>query len=196
MSPLADVGLFLFHSLATLYLVVLLLRFALPLVRADFRNPVCQFVHRATWPLLAPLRRFVPGLGRLDPSPLLAALFVEWLAIQLAASLVYDAGLLDPLRVLLWGALGLLSLALSCYYYGVLAVVILSWVAPHSGHPAARLLWRLMEPVMAPFRRILPPLAGVDLSPILLFVVLNMFRILLGHAARAAQVPAGIVPGI
>ncbi len=195
MNAFTDAGTFLVQSLASVYLVIILLRFLLQLCRADFYNPVSQFVHKATAPLLSPLRRLIPAYRNLDLASLVLAVLVQWLAIQITASLG-GYPLLNVLLVLWWGVLGLASLIINFYIYGLLAAIILSWVAPHNPHPAIMLLWQLMEPVMAPFRRFIPPLGGLDLSPIFVFLTLNIVRIFVVHAANAAQLPAGAVPGI
>lgn len=195
MNAFSDAGTFLIQSAATIYLVIVLLRFLLQLSRADFYNPVSQFTHKATLPLLSPLRRLVPPLRNIDFASLVLALLIQWLAIQLTASLNGNP-LLNVFYVLWWGVLGIVSMLLNIYIYGLLAAIILSWVAPQNPHPAIGLLWQLMEPIMAPFRRIVPSLGGLDLSPILIFLVLNMFRIFVTHAAGAARLPAWAVPGI
>jgi YggT family protein len=194
MNAFTDVGTFLIQSLATLYLVIILLRFLLQLCGADFFNPVSQFAHRATAPLLLPLRRLFPAWRNFDLASLILALLLQWIAIQVTASLNGNA-LINVFYVLWWGLLGILSMLINIYIYGLLAAIILSWVAPHNPHPAVSLLWQLMEPVMAPFRKIVPNLGGLDLSPILVFLVLNMFRIFVTHAANAAQLPGWAVPG-
>jgi len=194
MNAFTDVGTFLIQSLATIYLVVVLLRFLLQLCGANFYNPVSQFAHKATLPLLAPLRKLFPAYGKLDFASLILALLLQWLAIQLTASLNGNA-LINVLYVLWWGVLGIISMLINIYIYGLLAAIILSWVAPNNQHPVVTLLWQLMEPVMAPFRKLLPNLGGLDLSPILVFLVLNMFRIFVTHAANASQLPGWAVPG-
>lgn len=194
MNAFTDVGTFLIQSIATIYLVIVLLRFLLQLCRADFFNPVSQFAHRATAPLLLPLRKLFPAWQNFDFASLILALLLQWLAIQLTASLNGNA-LINVFYVLWWGTLGILSMLINIYIYGLLAAIILSWVAPHNPHPAVSLLWQLMEPVMAPFRKIVPNLGGLDLSPILVFLVLNMLRIFVTHAANAAQLPGWAVPG-
>ena len=194
MNAFTDVGTFLVQSLATIYLVIILLRFLLQLCRADFYNPVSQFAHRATAPLLNPLRKLVPTYRNIDFASVVLALLIQWLAIQITVSLGGFA-LLNVLFVLWWGFLGLLSMLLNIYIYGLLAAIILSWVAPHNPHPDIGLLWQLMEPVMAPFRRIVPNLGGLDLSPIFVFLVLNMCRIFLPHAANYSRLPGWAVPG-
>lgn len=194
MTAFTDVGTFLIQSITTIYLVIILLRFLLQLCRADFFNPVSQFAHRATAPLLLPLRKLVPTVGNFDFASLVLALLLQWLAIQITASLHGNA-LINILYVMWWGVLGILSMLINIYIYGLLAAIILSWVAPHNPHPAIALLWQLMEPVMAPFRKLVPNLGGLDLSPILVFLVLNMCRIFVTHAANAAQLPGWAVPG-
>lgn len=194
MNAFSDVGTFLIQSLATIYLVIILLRFLLQLCRADFYNPVSQFAHKATSPLLDPLRKLFPAYRNVDFASVILALLVQWLAIQLTASLNGNA-LINVLYVLWWGFLGILSMLINIYIYGLLAAIILSWVAPHNPHPAIALLWQLMEPVMAPFRKIIPSLGGLDLSPIFVFLTLNMCRIFLTHAANFAKLPGWAVPG-
>ena len=195
MNAFTDAGTFLVQSIASIYLVILLLRFLLQLSGADFYNPVSQFAHKATAPLLGPIRRLFPTYRNVDMACVILALLVQWLAIQVTAT-ISGYPLLNVFYVLLWGFLGLVSLAINFYIYGLLAAIILSWVAPHNPHPAIMLLWQLMEPVMAPFRKIVPSLGGLDLSPIIIFMILNLLRIFVIHAANAAQLPSSAVPGI
>jgi len=195
MSSFVQAGTFLIQSLASICLVIILLRFLLQLSRADFYNPVSQFVFKTTHPVLAPIRRLFPTYRQFDMASLVLALLLQWLAIQLTASLHGNA-LINVFLVLWWGLLGIASMLINIYIYGLLAAIILSWVAPHNPHPAIGLLWQIMEPVLAPFRRLLPPLGGLDLSPILVFLVLNVCRIFVTGAASSAQMPAWAVPGI
>ena len=195
MNAFTDAGSFLIQSLASIYLVIILLRFLLQLCRADFYNPVSQFAHKATALFLVPIRKAFPTFRNIDIACLILALLVQWLAIQLTIS-IHGLSLVNPLYALTWGLIGILSMAINFYIYGLLAAIILSWVAPHNPHPAIILLWQLMEPVMAPFRKIIPPLGGIDLSPIFIFLILNMFRIFIMHGANAAGLPVDAVPGI
>lgn len=195
MNAFADAGTFLIQSLASIYLIIILLRFLLQLSQADFYNPVSQFAHKATAFFLVPLRKAFPTWRNIDVACLILALLLQWLAIQITAT-IHGAPLLNLFYVLLWGIIGILSMTINFYLYGLLAAIILSWVAPHNHHPVVRLLWQLMEPVMAPFRKIIPPLGGLDLSPIFIFLVLNMLRIFITHGARATGLPPMIVPGI
>ncbi len=194
MGTFAEVLRYLLQSLFGVLLFAVLLRLLLQLVRADFYNPVSQLVVKVTNPLLRPLRRLIPPLGRLD-----AASVVLALAIQCVTALVVFAlagyAVPNPLLLLAWGAIGVCALLVNMYFFGILAMIVLSWVAPHSRHPAIALLHQLTEPVMAPVRRLLPPLGGLDLSPILVFLAINVLEILLRGLANGIGLPAGAVIG-
>jgi len=195
MSAFTDAGTFLVQSLASIYLIIILLRFLLQLSQADFYNPVSQFAHKATAFLLVPLRKVCPSWGRVEFSCVVLALLLQWLAIQLTAS-INGYPLINVFYVLLWGLLGIASLVINFYTYGLLAAIILSWVAPQNNHPVIALLWQLMEPIMAPFRKLVPSLGGLDLSPIIIFILLNLLRIFVINAANAVSLPGWAVPGI
>ena len=100
------------------------------------------------------------------------------------------------LTLLLWSVLGIVGLLVNIYFFALLAMIILSWIAPGGRHPALLLLFQLTEPVMAPFRRMLPSMGGIDFSPILVFILINVIQIALGHMAAAAGLPAALVIGL
>ncbi|MDP4788772.1 MAG: YggT family protein, partial [Haliea sp.] len=100
------------------------------------------------------------------------------------------------LRLFVWSLLGVAGLVVNIYFFALLAMIILSWVAPGSRHPALLLLFQLTEPVMAPVRRLLPNMGGIDFSPILLFILINVIQIALGHMAAAARLPSALVIGL
>jgi len=186
---------YLVQTVCALYLFAILLRVLLALARADFYNPLSQFVVRVTNPLLLPLRRLIPPLGRVDTASIVLALAVQTLGTLFAlAMLGYAPG--NLLLVLVWSLLGILALVVKIYFFAILALIIFSWIAPHAQHPGLALLYQLTEPVMAPFRRLLPPVGGMDLSPILVFVCINVVEILLRGLAQKAGLPAGLVLGM
>ncbi len=186
---------YLIQALGSIALLIFLVRLLLQLCRVNFYNPISQFVFKTTQPVLAPVRRVIPAYRAFDSASLIMAIFVQWLMIQLILTVAGVGLMLTPLS-LGWAALGTLSTLLNIYFYGLLAVIILSWVAPANRHPLAELLGDLMEPAMAPFRRIVPSLGGLDLSPILMFLAINVLRIFVGHLAVAMQLPRGVVTGI
>ena len=95
--------------------------------------------------------------------------------------------------MLIGGVLGVVALLVNIYFFALLAMIILSWVAAGSRHPAIYLLYQITEPVMAPFRKVLPNMGGLDFSPILVFILINIIQIALRHAAAAAGV-LGLAP--
>jgi len=195
MGTFAQLAIYFLQTLGSLGLLVLLLRLLMQLCRVSFLNPIAQFIYKATQPLLSPLRRIFPAFRSFDTASLIMALLLQWLVIQ-ATLAIAGAGSAPAAVSLSWAGLGILSLLLDIYFYGLIAVVILSWVAPGNRHPLASLLDELMEPVAAPFRRVIPNMGGIDLSPILIFLVINMLRIFVANMAAAVQLPPAIVPGI
>lgn len=195
MNALSDIVAYLLQTVLNLALLAILLRFLLQLVRADFYNPVSQFLAKVTNPLVLPVRRVIPAYRGLDLSTLLLALLLQMAAI---VALLALNGLGPPgvLTLLLWSVLGIVGLLVNIYFFALLAMIILSWIAPGGRHPALVLLFQLTEPVMAPFRRMLPSMGGIDFSPILVFILINVIQIALGHMAAAAGLPAALVIGL
>jgi YggT family protein len=195
MGMFSEILRYLVQTACALYLFAVLLRLMLQLSRADFYNPISQFVVRLTNPLLVPLRRMIPPLGRVDSASLVLALAVQTLGTLVALAMIgYMPG--NFLLVLAWSLIGILSLIVKIYFFAILALIIFSWIAPQAHHPGLALLYQLTEPVMAPFRRLLPPVGGMDLSPILVFVSINIAEILLRGIAQQFELPAGLVLGI
>jgi YggT family protein len=195
MSPLAEILVLLVSTLGSLYLTIIMLRFLFQVVRADFYNPVSQFIVKATNPLLMPLRKIIPGVGGLDLASLVLGLLFHGLVIQLLA-FIYGAGIVNPLSTLIWAFTGLISLTLNIFFVALLVMIIASWIAPMSHNPLLVLIHQLVEPAMAPFRRIIPPLGGLDITPIFAFLAIQVCRILLGHFAQSVGLPPPIVLGI
>ena len=176
-------------------MLAMLLRFLLQLVRADFYNPISQFLVKATNPVVVPLRRVIPGVGGLDLASLLLAVVLQLLAI-VALMLLNGLPLPNPLVLILWSILGIVGLLVNIYFFALLAMIILSWVASGSNNPAIYLLHQITEPVMAPFRKLLPPMGGLDFSPILLFILINVIQIALRHVALSVGLHPALVIGI
>ncbi|MCB1678567.1 MAG: YggT family protein [Halioglobus sp.] len=195
MGALNEIFGYLLQTLLSLYLLAMLLRFLLQLVRADFYNPISQFLVRITNPLVLPVRRAVPGVAGLDISSLLLALLLQLAGIA-ALLLLNNLGLPNIGLLLAWSALGVVGLLVNIYFFALLAMIILSWVAPGSRHPAVFLLYQLTEPVMAPFRRALPPMGGIDFSPILVFILINVIQIALRHMAAGIGLHPALVIGL
>jgi YggT family protein len=195
MQALQDIATLLIQTLFNLYILALLLRLLLQLAKADFYNPVSQFLVTVTQPVLAPVRRVIPSLGGIDTATIVVILLLQMIATALLV-ILQGYALPNPISLLIWGALGTLGMLISIYFVAILATIILSWVAPGSYNPTVLLLHQLTEPVMAPFRKIIPPLGGLDFSPLFVFLAINVLQIILGHLAAATGLPPAYVLGI
>ncbi len=195
MNALNDILVYLIQTLLGLFLLAMLLRFLLQLVRADFYNPICQFLVKVSNPLVLPLRKVIPGYAGLDLASLLLAVLLQLLAI-VAILLLSGNGIPSLPLLLIWSILGVISLLVNIYFFALLAMIILSWVAPGSNHPAIYLLYQITEPVMAPLRKLLPPMGGLDFSPILVFVLINIIQIALRHLADGVGLHPALVLGL
>lgn len=174
MSGLNGAAIFVIQTLGSLYLLIVLLRFILQLVRANFYNPICQFTVKATQPLLKPLRRVIPSMFGLDMSSLVLAIIVQMVIFAVVLMLSYIP--FTVLGLFLWAIIGVLKLFLNVFFYAMIISVILSWIAPGSTSPGAELVNQITEPALAPFRRFLPSMGGLDISPILAFMVIQLFQ--------------------
>lgn len=165
---------FVISTLFSLYVLVLMLRFLLAWVRADFYNPVSQFLVKITNPVLVPLRRLIPPVGGVDMASVVLMLAVQMLGIALIL-LLRGGGI--GLQALVFISLAeLVDLLFKVFIYGILIQAILSWVNPGAYNPAVNLLHSLTEPVLRPVRRVLPPISGMDLSPLLAILALEVLR--------------------
>ncbi len=173
---LSNASVYLISALSDLFLILVLLRLLLQLTRADFYNPVCQFIVKVTNPALKPLRRMIPGWRGIDMASVVLLFGVQFLALLLIHLAVGRGP--NLVAVAVESVAGLLSLTLNLYLITILAQVILSWVGPGGGHPVIGLLYRINEPVMRPARRLLPPISGLDLSPIVVLFAIQLLKIL------------------
>jgi YggT family protein len=162
---------FLITALLDLGLCAFLLRVLLQLVRADFYNPISQLVWRLTQPVVGPLGRAIPRWQRLDIAASLVLLLIAVIYVEVVAGLLQVP--VTWLGALWFALLKLLSLTLNIYTLSLFALAILSWVGPGVSNPAANVLWSLNEPLLRPVRRILPPISGLDLSPIPVMLILQ-----------------------
>ena len=166
---------FIVDALTSLYLLLLLLRVWLPILRADFRNPLAQGILKLTSPLVIPLRRILPSLGRVDTATVLVAFAIQYLAIVI---ILLIHGMSAPVGAIAATAvIKLVSLSINLFAYAILIRVILSWISPGQYNPATAIVGTLTEPVLAPFRRLIPPLGGFDISPVFAMILLFALNI-------------------
>ncbi|HOB62264.1 MAG TPA: YggT family protein [Candidatus Competibacteraceae bacterium] len=169
--------LFLIQTAFGFYILAVILRFLLQCVRADFYNPLVQFLVRITNPPLLPLRRIIPGYRGLDMAAIVLAIALQFVELALLNTLAVRSVGIGGL--LLMTVVELLKLLINIYLWGVVIQAVLSWFNPDPYHPASRVLAQLTEPVLRPARRWLPPISGLDLSPMLVVVALIFISLLL-----------------
>lgn len=168
---------FLIGTLFDLYLMVVLLRLWLQLVKADFYNPFSQFVVKATHPIVGPLRRILPSIGSLDTATLVLALLVAVLKV-IALSLLVGATNFNPVAIILTSGLIVLKEIFTLAFWVLILRAILSWVS-QGYNPIEAVMHQLTEPMLAPIRKILPPMGGLDLSILVAIIGLQFLQILL-----------------
>lgn len=171
---------FVLNALLTLLVVAFLLRLLLSVVRADFRNPFGEAILKVTNPLVLPSRKLLRPSRRFDPASLVALLVVQF--AKTAILMLVRFGALRPEPLVLGGLLDLLVTVLQFYFYAVLIYALMSWFGGAAYSPAGQLLSRLCEPLLAPFRRIIPPLGGLDLSALFVMIALQAILIVLRSA--------------
>jgi YggT family protein len=176
-SYLTNPIVFLVQTLFGLYIALVAIRFLLQWARADFYNPISQFVVKLTSPVLRPLRQVIPGYAGMD----LAALVLAWLlkSVELGLLVVIlgvDASLFAALG---WAVPAVIELFINIFLFAILIRVILSWVNPDPYNPAVSLLTRITDPIMRPAQRMIQPIGGIDLSPMVVIIGLILLEMLL-----------------
>ena len=167
-----NAGVFLIDLLFGLYIFAVMLRFFLQIVRADFYNPLCQAIVTVTNPPLRPMRRYIPAVGGVDTASVLLMLSLQLLSSSLVFLLL---GFSPSAAGLFVSALAeLISKAIYLFIFAIFIQIILSWVAPGTYNPVVGVIDAITAPLMRPARRIVPPMGGIDLSPMLIIVCLYL----------------------
>ena len=192
-SALTDIGMTILQPLFSLAMLLIAVRFLAQLCGVSGYNPISITLRRVTNVIVLPLSRLLPSGNRFSPGALLALILIQVVFIALMLGLVGQLDAFNVLQALIWSALGAAGLLVSIIFYSVIAMIVVSFLAPQSSHPAVEFIWELTEPVMAPLRQVLPPMGGLDFSPIILFIALNVVRVSLGHMAVAVGMPRFVI---
>lgn len=172
-----DPVVFLIDTLFSLYILAVMLRFLLQWTQADFYNPVSQFLVKITHPPLRFMRRYVPAVGRIDTSSLIFALLLQMLA---NFSILALKGIgINFIALAVLSFTDLLKMLLDIFVYAIFAGAILSWFAAGTYSAASSILYSLTEPLLSVCRRLLPDFAGIDLSPLIALVLLQLAKMML-----------------
>lgn len=165
---------FLIETVFYFYTLLLMLRLLLQWVRADFYNPLSQFVVRATNPVVKPLRRIIPGLGGIDLASLLLVIGLTAIKI-VVVTWIMDIPV-NPLSLLLTSLMETFVLLLDIFLFSIFILAIMSWINPDPYHPAAALLSNLTRPVMRPLRKYIPPIGGIDITPMIAIIIILFIK--------------------
>jgi len=183
---------FLVDTLFGLYILVVMLRLLLQIVRADFYNPFSQFLVKATNPPLRPLRRIIPGWGGVDIASLVLLFVLQCLAIVLMALL--QGGALESISIagLFMASIAkLISLLLYIYFFSLIIIALLSWISPGGYNPVTALMSSINEPLLRPVRKLLPPVGMLDFSVFVTILGLVVARMLIMPPLYALSVHLG-----
>jgi len=183
---------FLVDTLFGLYILVVMLRLLLQIVRADFYNPFSQFLVKATNPPLRPLRRIIPGWGGVDIASLVLLFILQCLAIVLMALL--QGGALESISIagLFMASIAkLISLLLYIYFFSLIIIALLSWISPGGYNPVTALMSSINEPLLRPVRKLLPPVGMLDFSVFVAILGLVVARMLIMPPLYALSVHLG-----
>lgn len=169
---------YIIRTLFDLYVLTFMVRLLLQWAPVDKRNPLVQFIFRITNPLVIPLRRILPPAGRIDTATVAALVGLQVIG---TAILLRIACIDQPAvwQVLARAGLTIVQLGLTVYTWAIIIHVVMSWISPGGYNPAVALIAAIVEPVLAPFRRLVPPIAGIDLSPLFALIALQALSMLL-----------------
>ena len=165
---------FLIDTLFSIYIAIMLLRFILQQVGADFYNPISQFVVKATQPLVAVARRFIPSIKKVDTATL--ALVLLLMLMKLAILFAITGIQLDGQLLLFKTIYDLISLTFDIFIVALFIQAILSWVNPDPYHPVSSLLRNLTFPILRPIQKHVPPIGGIDLSTLIALIALMFIK--------------------
>jgi YggT family protein len=156
-----------------------MLRFILQQVRADFYNPISQFIVKATAPVLNPARKLIPGFGGIDLATIIVV--VAFIAIKIFLVALLSGYTPSVLALLLTGIRDFITLAINIFIFAIIVQAILSWINPDPYNPVSGILFSITRPVLTPFRRLIKPVGGLDLSPLVALIALMFLERLVAY---------------
>ena len=175
---------FLIDTIFSIYIAIMLLRFILQQVGADFYNPISQFVVKLTQPLVTITRRFIPSYKKIDTATL--ALTLALIIVKILVLFVIAGYAINIQQVLIKSVYDFISLSFDIFIVALFVQAILSWVNPDPHHPVSSLLYHLTLPILRPIRNVVPTVGGIDLSTLVALIglmflkrlVLQLFQLL------------------
>lgn len=188
MSPLSQGGLFLIQFATGLIVFLLILRFMLRAAHVDWRHPIVTFIAKVTNPLCAPINKLLTVRGRWDWSALLTALVIEAISAYLLGWLAGQS--FSVLLIAIYSITEILNQLLDMMFWIIIIQAVLSWIV-HGYNPNVAIFYQLAEPILRPFQKVVPPISGLDLSPIVAILVIKLIQIVV--VGSIAQLGQGLV---
>lgn len=174
----AQAAVFLIEIFFGLYILAVLLRFLLARVRADFYNPLSQFIVKVTNPPIKPLRRLIPGYFRIDWPSIVLLFMVQGLEIVLI-SLIANGHVPSPMGLFVLTMAYLMKEVIYVYLFIIFIQIVISWISPGTYNPVTVIMYQLSEPILKPARKLIPSAGGFDFSPMVVIIGLQLLIILL-----------------
>lgn len=184
MNTISSAAIFLINTIFDLYLYIVILRLVLPMVRADYHNPISQLAIKLTDPILIPIKKYIPNAGVINISAVILLFLVDGLKLSLLVMSQYHT-LPNIFGLIIWVVGDILEQAISLMFIAIIVVSILSWVGQNVVNPIIVMLHRLTEPYLIIFRRFIPPISGLDLSPIAALIGLSLLTRLVAYPIKA-----------
>ena len=178
-SYFAEAGTFLISVIFGFIILMVMLRFILQWARADFYNPISQFIVKISDPMLKPLRRIIPGIAGMDMASILLMLILKF--VELLLVLAISGQSVHLLVILIVSIMGLLKLFLYVFIFAIIIMAVASWIAPGNYNPVLNLIHQLIAPIMRPIQRRVKPVSGMDLSPLVALLILNLVAMAIPH---------------
>ena len=189
---MSEATIYLVKALMDILSVAVLLTFFFRLLKVDYHNPIVQGMVRITDVFTSRVRRIIKPFYGLDLSSLLIVVLLQVFAFYLIS---LSGSIFNIITMVSWALYSTLLLSLRILWWSLLAGIIISWVAPMSSHPAIRLVQQMSDQICKPFRLFLPPMGGLDFSPILAFVIFQFLQMALRNLSLKAGLPIGLSVG-
>lgn len=180
MNPLDNAAVFLIDAIGSLVILVFMLRFLLEFLGITQSNPLSVFIGKVTGPVVNPIGRFIPRYKGFNTACFVSIFLLQAVLIVLIALVAYS---MFPKvgGLALWSLGEVFKLLVNVFFFSIIIMIIISWVNPHTYNPIVSVLHQLTEPLMAPARRLIPPIGGLDISPIPVILFLELSKIIIAH---------------
>lgn len=178
MGAFGNAGAFLVRTLFDIYILILLIRLIFQWFGMQSFNQIAQFIHKATTPVVKPLQSFLPSVQGIDLAIVCVVLVAQIVKYSLLGLIVYG-GMVNPLALLVLSFADSLQALINIFFYAIIISIVISWINPGLRSPIVEVLYRMTDPLLRPARRVIPPMGGFDLSPIVVLIGLQLMGILI-----------------